>query len=567
MGRIPDNYIQVPENSATAIPMDIDVMVRKTIIYLYSVEKKGKDLNPYDDYYYYKLPSDKGIKINKDEPGAANIFYPVYYNTCAVINTIISSFIALIKPIIVALQLPDLLLNAAKLAKAIAKIIDLVMKLIDEIIKMISDTKKWFIEKFLGIFKNIKLPKIIGDLFDTLMKNIDIVITAILSIILAVKDGAINMVKKLISALSNQLSKIGEELSNVSLFLSEHIKKRNDVITYFFPDFNEVRKETLSQNWLDAIKGVNNFSIDAVSFINEKWDLMKTDKNKVLEDAKKELTDEEKTLSKIDQKTEPKDYKEQEDEVNKLKKFISDWEKDITYNNDTSFTNNTKLYRLVEERQKIVDYYLSKKSFLEKLKISITEKLAKAKKKLKELMASISLGIKKLAASLNAKIAVVNAYINAIIEAIVFPFRVIATVIKNLIAAITGFLANIPNLKKMLEGVIKLVNSLKELLDPTKVIEAITKICIEVFDSIKKGLGKVLDWMLKNGGILLKHLKKAIEWCEKHIPEILEFVVKYLGLIIKIIGLVPMMVKTILEAYINYAFSTVPSPVKSAIGI
>ena len=568
MGQIPDNFILVPDGSATAIPMDIDVMTRKTIIYLYDVmNKQNQPLQPYDDYYY-QLKKDKGITIDKNEPGAANIFYPIYYNTCATINVMISQFIALMKPIETALQLPELLLNPPKLLKTIKKIIDMIVKLIEEIIKMITDTKNWFIEKFLGIFKDIKLPPEIGELYTNLFNNIDAIIQGILAAILKFKDDASLMITKLIATLTTQLDNLEKELKKlIENDLAESLRKRNDIILNFLPQFNEGESLTLTNNWLDALNKIQVFLLIDIKFINDNWAIMLDDKDKILKDMNKTLADEEKSLTKINKDTDPDDYKEEKQIIDDLKIKINDWNNDIVYDKNTTLNNSQKLNRLVVERQKIIDYYVSKKTFLEKLKIEINKKIEDAKQKLKEIKDSISKKSKEISDSVSTKVKVVNAYVKAIIKAILFPFTVIGEVIQNLIKAITGFLENIPDLTKMLEGVKKLVDSLKKLLDPTKILEFLSDLMIDIFDGIKPGFKKVMSWMKINGGINTKGIQKAIEWCKKNVPEILDFVTNFLGMIIRIIGLVPMMIQIIIKAYIDYALQVVPSPVKSLIGL
>jgi hypothetical protein len=252
--------------------------------------------------------------------------------------------------------------------------------------------------------------------------------------------------------------------------------------------------------------------------------------------------------------------------VNDLHTFILQWQNDV--NNYYKITDPyQKLNILVAERQKIVEYYVNKKSVLDKLLIQLNLALTDAKAKLKALQNAIKQKAAKIEQALDAKAEVVKAYVNAIIQAILFPFKIIVGVIKSFITAITGFIINIPNLPKMLEGVIKLVKDITDLINPKKILIAIEKIMITVFDSIKSGLGKVLNWMLDNGGLNSKTLEKAIEWCKKNVPEILEFVQNFLGLIIKVIELIPFMIETIILAYVNYALKGIPSPVKSVIGL
>lgn len=588
MGRIPDNFIPVPKNKPTNIPLDIDAMVRKSNIFIFDIknERKNDIIDPYDDYYL-KLYTERGIVISTDEAGFPNIIEGVIYNICATINFLAAQFIAAMKPIEKALKLASVLSNPTKLAKLVKEIIELVKGLIESIMKFLTKTGDWIKENILEPLSKIKTP---FPEFKLNIFGIELIIPGYKSeFFTKILEKLGDKIKALVAEMTELYQKITDAINQSTLVakmiamknallnaLREQIKKLKESLTIFDSDLQRairIRDEILGKN-------ITDFNTDNNIYIDIKWDEMKTDIVKIITELQKEKKDEDDDLKSIDSIKDKEDWDKQKLVTDKTTSDYNQWVKYQTDNiSYEGVLYETKLKRLNEIRQYIVEYYQNKKSFIQKLIDAYNEDIAKLEKEIAELLIKLKNAInldeilKKLYEKLKQVIKnlieanPVGIFGMTIIEVlkniIIFPIKLIIGIIEAFIDAIMGLLENIPNLSKMVEGFMKLVEKIKNL----PLVKGIQELIIDICDTIVSGAKKVFEWMMKNGGILKENLDKALAWIKTNIVDNLEILLNFFPIILNIVLFLPELCIIIIQGYIDYAFKDVPSPVKSLIGI
>lgn len=152
MGKIPKNLVEVGYNDATVM-MDVDALTRESMIKMFDLkDKNGNPMDSYDDAYF-----ESGLPTS-DEPGMASLIEQFILLETKILGFLFQQFLYMVKPIQIALELPQLLLDPKKLAEKIKEIIESIKKLIEDVIEFFTDTKNWFIDKIVGDFLDINIP-------------------------------------------------------------------------------------------------------------------------------------------------------------------------------------------------------------------------------------------------------------------------------------------------------------------------------------------------------------------------------------------------------------------------
>lgn len=149
---IPINLEEIGFNEAT-VKIDIDALSRDAMIRLFNIRDEANQLmNKYsDDYIKTGLP-------NVDNPGATSLFKEFIKLEGKLLGFISQEFLYIIKPIQVALELPNLITKPKELAVKIKEIVNNVKDLINDIIEFLTETKDWIIKQIMGPFADINIP-------------------------------------------------------------------------------------------------------------------------------------------------------------------------------------------------------------------------------------------------------------------------------------------------------------------------------------------------------------------------------------------------------------------------
>jgi len=153
---IPKKLEEVGYNQAT-VKMDVDALTRESMIRLFSlVDDAGETLGEYDELYLEKMETNTGL--NPDDSGAASLVRGFILLEGKILGFLFQQFLSMVKPIQVALELPQLLTNPPQLIQKIKEIIDGIKDLIEDVITFFTDTLNWFLELLLGEIMDINIP-------------------------------------------------------------------------------------------------------------------------------------------------------------------------------------------------------------------------------------------------------------------------------------------------------------------------------------------------------------------------------------------------------------------------
>lgn len=153
MGKIATKYESVGVSEQASVSIDVEAMVRRSMIKLYGVkDNNGNLLDEYDDTY-----NDYGFPTT-DEAGAPSMIRGFIIFETETLSFLFQQVLYMLTPIKTALELPQLLANPKALIEKIKEIIDSIKKLIDDVTTFFTDTKQWFIDTLLGGLADINVP-------------------------------------------------------------------------------------------------------------------------------------------------------------------------------------------------------------------------------------------------------------------------------------------------------------------------------------------------------------------------------------------------------------------------
>lgn len=157
MGTIDTNYETVGVSEQASVSIDVDAMVRKSMIKLFGLkDASGNVMSEYDNAYYDAgLPSEKK---DSDDPGMPSLTRGFIIFETETLSFMFQQVLYILTPIKTALELPQLLANPVALIEKIKEIIESIKKMIDDVTKFITDTKQWFIDTLLGGLADINVP-------------------------------------------------------------------------------------------------------------------------------------------------------------------------------------------------------------------------------------------------------------------------------------------------------------------------------------------------------------------------------------------------------------------------
>lgn len=157
MSQIPVNNISVGISDPASIQIDMDALVRDSMIKLYGIkDSSGKPMDKYDSAYFDLQK--QGLNIDPSTPGVASLIQTFATYEIDVLSFLFQNILYLISPIQTALQLPELLTNPVKLANKVGSIVSDITKLIKSITQLLTDTEKWFINTLFTPIQSLNVP-------------------------------------------------------------------------------------------------------------------------------------------------------------------------------------------------------------------------------------------------------------------------------------------------------------------------------------------------------------------------------------------------------------------------